>query len=86
MSTDHECDGYQTFFLRLWRARCRGRWQWRVAIESPGTGERRGFPTLAEFFVFLKDKARQETARSGVDGQDVDRGCVPYAEEERHDV
>jgi hypothetical protein len=86
MSTDHESDGYQAYLLRLWRAPCRGRWQWRVSIESPGTGERHGFGTLAEFFTFLKDKTRQETPGSGVDGQDVDRGSVPCIEEERHDV
>jgi hypothetical protein len=29
---DDEPNGYQTYVLRLWRARCRGKWQWRVSI------------------------------------------------------
>lgn len=86
MSTDHESDGYQAYLLRLWRARCRGRWQWRVSVENPFSGERHGFRTLAELFTFLEDKTREETPRGGVEGQDVDRGSVPDREEERHDV
>lgn len=86
MSTDHESDGYQTYLLRLWRAQYRGQWQCRVSIESPSTGERHGFGTLAELLTFLKDEMCQETLPSGVDGRDVSRGSVPHIEEERNDV
>lgn len=85
LSKDHESDGYQAYLLRLWRARCRGRWQWRVSIEDPGSGERHGFRTLAQLCAFLQDRARQEIPGSGVEGQDVDRG-VPHMEEERDNV
>ena len=81
-----EQDEYQTFLLRLWRARYHGRWSWRASLESPRTGERHTLGTLAGLFTFLEDKTRQETPRSGVDRQEVDRGSVPCVEEERHDV
>ena len=80
-----EPDGYQAYLLRLWRVRYQGRWQWRASIDSPHTGEQHNFGTLAGLFAFLKDKTRQETPRSGVDGQDVDGGSISCAEE-RHDV
>jgi hypothetical protein len=85
MGKDHESDGYQAYLLRLWRARCRGRWQWRVSIENPASGERHGFRTLTELFTFLRERTRQETPWNGVKGLDVDRGSVPRREE-RHDV
>jgi hypothetical protein len=86
MSTDHESDRYQAYLLRLWRAQSRGKWQWRVTIESPGTGERHGFGTLAELFTFLNDQTRQGTLPGGTGGQDVKRASVPNMEEETHDV
>ena len=69
-----ELDGYQAYLLRLWCVRYQGEWQWRCSVDSPHTGERHSFGTLAELFSFLTDKTRQETPRSGFDGQDVDRG------------
>jgi hypothetical protein len=51
-----EIDAYQTYLLRLWRARCEGRWQWRAFIESPHTGERHGFASLEELFAFLSQQ------------------------------
>jgi hypothetical protein len=55
-----EPDGYQAYMLRLWRARCKGQWQWRASIENPHTGEHQWFATLEQFFAFLsKQCARQ---------------------------
>ena len=55
-----EPDAYQTYVLRLWRARCKGHWQWRTSIESPQTGERQWFPSLEQFFVFLRGRCRNQ--------------------------
>jgi hypothetical protein len=51
-----EPDGYQAYMLRLWHARCKGKWQWRVSLESPHTGERQVFASLEQFFAFLSER------------------------------
>ncbi len=50
-----ELDAYQTYLLHLWRARCKGEWQWRASLESPRTGERQSFAGLEQLFVFVGD-------------------------------
>jgi hypothetical protein len=47
-------DYYQTYLLRLWRAQRAGGWQWHASLESPSTGERRGFATLEELYTHLR--------------------------------
>jgi hypothetical protein len=83
---DGERQGYQAYLVRLWRVCSGGQWVWRAALESPHTGERHVFATLAALFTFLESKTRQEAPRSGIDRQDVDDDSVPCKEEERHDV
>jgi hypothetical protein len=56
MPMSDEPDAYQTYLLRLWRARCQGRWQWRASIESPQTGERQSFATLDKLCNHLKTR------------------------------
>jgi hypothetical protein len=56
MATSDEADVYQIYLLRLWRARCQDRWQWRAYIESPNTGERHGFASLEELFAYLSQR------------------------------
>jgi hypothetical protein len=46
---------YQAYLLRLWQADreaggCAG---WRASLEDPRTGERLGFASLEQLFVFL---------------------------------
>lgn len=60
MPTNSETDAYQTYLLRLWRARYEGRWQWRVSIESPRTGERQCFASMEAFFAYLSDRCEDE--------------------------
>jgi hypothetical protein len=44
---------YISYLLRLWQT-CDGKTQiWRASLESPGTGERRGFADLESLFDFL---------------------------------
>lgn len=60
MAMDDEADAYQTYLLRLWRARCKGRWQWRASIESPHSGERQGFASLEEFYAYLSEQCERQ--------------------------
>jgi len=53
---NEEPDAYQTYLLHLWRAKCRGNWQWRASIESPHTGERQVFAGLEQLFAFLSER------------------------------
>lgn len=65
MATNGETDAYQTYLLRLWRARCKGHWQWRVSIESPRTGERLCFATLEAFYAYLSERCEGEKPEPG---------------------
>jgi hypothetical protein len=58
---DDEPDGYQTYVIRLWRARCQGKWQWRASIESRYTGERQVFASLAQLFAYMTDKCESQS-------------------------
>lgn len=44
---------YLSYLLRLWQTSDEGKQIWRASLESPGTGERRGFASLKELFDFL---------------------------------
>jgi len=45
---------YLSYLLRLWRVCSAGKHVWRASLETPGTGERRGFARLKELFAFLE--------------------------------
>ena len=55
-----EPDGYQTYVLRLWRAKCQGKWQWRASIESPHTGERHTFASVQQLFAYLSEQCERQ--------------------------
>ena len=55
-----EPDAYQTYVLRLWRARCQGKWQWRASLESPHTAERQWFAGLEQLFTFLIERCESQ--------------------------
>jgi hypothetical protein len=55
-----EPDGYQTYLLRLWRARYKGQWQWRASIESPHTGERQWFADLDQLLTYLNEQCDRQ--------------------------
>jgi hypothetical protein len=81
-----EPDDYLAYLLRLWRVRYQGRWQWRASIDSPHTGERRSFGTLAGLLTFLEDKTRQEGPRGAKSTDRTLDGSSVSCEEERHDA
>jgi hypothetical protein len=44
-----------SFLLRLWCVDETGRSNWRASLETPETGQRLGFATLEQLFVYLLD-------------------------------
>jgi hypothetical protein len=47
---------YQSYLLRLWRARSGEHTVWRASLENPHTGERVGFASLKQLLAFLEDQ------------------------------
>lgn len=62
MSIVDESDGYHVYLLRLWRAQCKGQWEWRASIESPGTGERQSFANLAQLSAYLGEQCERQVS------------------------
>ncbi len=62
--------GYISYLLRLWQIKSGGELVWRASLESPHTGERKGFASLDDLFAFLR---RQIGAASDTNG-DEDEG------------
>jgi hypothetical protein len=81
-----ERQNYLAYLLRVWCTDTQQGPAWRASLDSPHTGERHGFATLAALFTFLEAKTRLATPLTGTDTQDVDDDSVPSEEEERHDV
>jgi hypothetical protein len=50
-----EQSDYQSYLLRLWRVN-EGEEGWQASLESPHSGERRGFADLEAMFDFLRRK------------------------------
>ena len=50
---------YLSYLLRLWRTSDDGEQIWRVSLESPGTGERKGFASLKALCEFLAAQTGQ---------------------------
>jgi hypothetical protein len=46
--------------LRLWQVSHEGELTWRASLESPHTGERRGFASLEALFAFLKEQTKSQ--------------------------
>jgi len=50
---------YLSYLLRLWQTTDGGEQVWRVSLESPGTGERKGFASLKALCEFLAAQTGQ---------------------------
>ena len=46
---------YLAYMLRLWQVSNNGEPIWRASLESPHTGERKGFASLDDLFDFLRN-------------------------------
>ena len=58
---------YLSYLLRLWQTSDGTKQIWRASVESPGTGERRGFASLEDLFDFLQAQT----------GTLVEQDCAP---------
>jgi hypothetical protein len=54
-SMDKDQHMYTSYLLRLWQTRTEHDWVWRASLEHPESGERLGFASLQDLFVFLKE-------------------------------
>jgi hypothetical protein len=67
--TDETVPDYLTYLLRLWRMRGAGAAGWRASLASPDSGERHGFASLDDLFLFL----RRETGAGSEKDDEKDR-------------
>lgn len=60
---------YLAYMLRLWQEKDGTGAAWRASLESPHTGERRGFASLEALFSFLLERSRGSQSRVGADSE-----------------
>ncbi len=61
---------YLSYLIRMWQVKTGQGWQWARLLESPGSGERRAFPSLEHLIAFL----RAQTGRQGAGGVEEELG------------
>jgi hypothetical protein len=61
---------YLSYLLRLWRMQGDAA-AWRGSLESPHTGERRGFGSLDELFSFLREQTSAMSDNKCGDSEEV---------------
>jgi len=61
---------YLAYMLRLWQVDSDGEPAWRASLESPHTGERKGFASLEALFDFLRQRTGV-SSDSGGDGGEI---------------
>jgi hypothetical protein len=76
---DKEQSDYLSYLLRLWRVSDEEKAVWRASLESPHTGERRGFANLAELSTFL-EKETGHAARGQTAPNADEKGGVPISD------
>lgn len=54
---------YLAYLLRLWRVKQNSKNGWRASLESPHTGEVRGFASLELLMEFLREQMGREDAK-----------------------
>ena len=64
------------YLLRLWQVEEGENAPWRASVESPQSGERRGFAGLAELFTFLEKKTREIMRDSTASNRDEEGGDI----------
>ena len=66
---------YLSYMLRLWETSNGERQIWRASLESPGSGQRRGFASLAGLIEFLEARIEdQDVQDREPDAQDGEEG------------
>jgi hypothetical protein len=76
---DKEQPDYLSYLLRLWRVSGEEKAVWRASLESPHTGERRGFANLADLFTFLEKETGHATRGQTAPNAD-EKGGVPISD------
>jgi hypothetical protein len=61
---------YLSYLLRLWQETGEGLPVWRASLESPQSGERRGFADLASLIAFLEEQIGA-SAEDTAEGRDL---------------
>jgi hypothetical protein len=56
---------YLSYLLRLWQTRDGDEQVWRASLESPGTGEWRGFGSLAALVAYLEQEIEEQERSAG---------------------
>ncbi|MFO7682631.1 MAG: hypothetical protein R6X34_21550 [Chloroflexota bacterium] len=51
---------YFSYLLRLWETEDEAQHVWRASLEFPATGERRGFASLDELFLYLEEETSRK--------------------------
>jgi hypothetical protein len=67
---------YISYLLRLWQTRSKGKPVWRASLERAGTGERRGFASLADLLAFLEKEVGSVAQRRTLPDGDEKGGCA----------
>ena len=62
---DHK-KNYRSYLLRLWVEDSNGEQGWRISLENPFSGERRGFASLKDLCAYLKEKMQDENEKQEV--------------------
>jgi len=60
---------YRSYLLRLWEEDINGKQVWRISLENPFSGDRRGFANLNDLCAFLKDKMQEENDKQEVSNE-----------------
>ena len=47
---------YRSYLLRLWVEDGNGKGVWRISLENPFSGKRRGFARLKDLCIYLEEK------------------------------
>jgi hypothetical protein len=57
---------YCSYLLRLWVEDVNGKQAWRISLENPFSGERRGFASLKDLCAYLNEKVQEEKEKQEV--------------------
>ena len=57
---------YRSYLLRLWIDDVNGKQAWRISLENPFSGKRRGFASLRDLCAYLQEKMQEENEKQEV--------------------
>jgi hypothetical protein len=67
---------YISYLVRFWQGRSGGDLVWRASLESPRTGERRGFASPTDLFAFIELEMRGVAVSEAAPDADRTGGSV----------